>query len=190
MISVGIVGSSGYVAGELIRLLVNHPHVEIDFLYSHSNAEKSVSDIHQDLFFLDQKLTNKINSEVDCVFLCLGHGNSRKFLNENTFSKETKIIDMSNDFRLLGSNQFKENEFKYGLVELNQLESDHTHIANPGCFATAIQLALLPLAAGQELKKDVHVSGITGATGAGKSLTETSSLCNYWKNRSSFIHEY
>ena len=184
MIKVGIVGSSGYVAGELIRLLVNHPKIELDFLYSHSNSGKTVSEIHQDLFAYDNLVfSNKINENIDVLFLCLGHGNSKKFLSKNPFAESTKIIDLSNDFRLKKDAHFEGKKFHYGLVEKeidkSNIETQH-YIANPGCFATAIQLALLPLAQAGLLKNDIHVNGITGATGAGQSLTDSSHFS--WRN--------
>lgn len=174
-ISVGVIGSAGYTAGELIRLLVHHPKVTLDFAFSTSNAGNKISDVHQDLLgatnlcFID-----KINLEVDVVFLCLGHGNSKLFLQKNHFSENTKIIDLSNDFRLNNDAVFKGKEFVYGLPELQkEAIKKANYIANPGCFATAIQLALLPLANGKKLINDVHINAVTGATGAGVSLSKT-----------------
>lgn len=175
-IQVGIIGGAGYTAGELIRLLINHPEVEIDFVYSTSNAGNKISSIHQDLLGdLDMKFTDTVNPEVDVLFLCLGHGNSIKFLSSNTFSENTKIIDLGNDFRLENDKVFNGKTFVYGLPEL-QIEAikKANYIANPGCFATAIQLALLPLAEKGLLNNDVHINAVTGATGAGTSLSETS----------------
>lgn len=175
-IQVGIIGGAGYTAGELIRLLINHPEVEIDFVYSTSNAGNKISSIHQDLLGdLDMKFTDTVNPEVDVLFLCLGHGNSIKFLSSNTFSENTKIIDLGSDFRLENDKVFNGKTFVYGLPEL-QIEAikKANYIANPGCFATAIQLALLPLAEKGLLNNDVHINAVTGATGAGTSLSETS----------------
>ena len=189
MIQVGIIGSAGYVAGELIRCLVHHPTVNIDFINSQSNAGNSIDEVHQDLCNeRNLKFTAKINLEVDLVFLCLGHGNSKQFLLENTFSENTKIIDLSNDFRLKDSAQFQQQNFVYGLVDLNK-ESIKTasHIANPGCFATAIQLGLLPLAKHNLLQHDVHINAITGSTGAGQSLSETSHFS--WRNNNISIYK-
>lgn len=181
-IKVGIIGGAGYTAGELIRLLINHPKAELDFVYSTSNAGNSISNIHQDLMGdLDMKFTDTVNPNVDVLFLCLGHGNSVKFLSANAFSATTKIIDLGNDFRLekdkvftsTGSVQAK--TFVYGLPELQRdAIKNADYIANPGCFATAIQLALLPLAEKGLLHNDVHINAVTGATGAGTSLSETS----------------
>lgn len=174
MIKAGIIGGAGYTAGELIRLLINHPEVNIDFVYSTSNAGNTIGKVHQDLIGEDLEFSNKINPEVDVVFLCLGHGNSKAFLSKNEFSTETKIIDLSNDFRLENDKIFNGKTFVYGLPELNKSDiKQANYIANPGCFATAIQLALLPLANAKSLIEDVHVNAVTGATGAGTSLSAT-----------------
>ena len=175
MIKVGIIGGAGYTAGELIRILLFHQNVTIDFVYSTSNAGNKISFVHQDLVgSTDQEFVSNINANVSIVFLCLGHGNSSKFLKEHSFSKTTKIIDLSNDFRLNDDAVFQEKEFVYGLPEINKIQiKEANYIANPGCFATAIQLALLPLASNSLLKKDVHINAVTGATGAGTSLSKT-----------------
>ncbi|MCO6501009.1 MAG: N-acetyl-gamma-glutamyl-phosphate reductase [Vicingus serpentipes] len=182
MIKVGIVGGSGYVAGELLRSLVHHPEVAIDFIYSHSHAGKQAVELHQDLFTHPELVfTDEINSEVDVLFLCLGHGNSNKFLSKHQFSHNTKVIDLSNDFRLKADATFEGKHFVYGLVDLNRDEIKKAkYIANPGCFATAIQLGLLPLAKNKLLKNEVHINAITGSTGAGQALTETSHFS--WRN--------
>jgi len=175
MIQVGIIGGAGYTAGELIRLLIHHTKVNINFVYSTSNAGNKISAIHQDLIgSLELIFTDTINSTIDVLFLCLGHGNSKKFLDSNSFSDTTKIIDLGNDFRLEKDNIFQEKEFVYGLPELNkEVIQKAKYIANPGCFATAIQLALLPLAKANLLNGDVHINAVTGATGAGTSLSAT-----------------
>lgn len=175
MIKVGIIGGAGYTAGELIRILINHPETEIDFVFSTSNAGNNISKVHQDLVgSLDLKFTDTVNPDVDVLFLCLGHGNSVKFLSANTFSENTKIIDLGNDFRLEADKTFEGKTFVYGLPELNKDAIVNTkYIANPGCFATAIQLGLLPLAYAGLIKKDVHINAVTGATGAGTSLSAT-----------------
>ncbi|MEM6721064.1 MAG: N-acetyl-gamma-glutamyl-phosphate reductase [Bacteroidota bacterium] len=175
MIKVGIIGGAGYTAGELIRLLLHHEKVTIDFVYSTSNAGNKISDVHQDLVgTTDMLFSNKVNLKVDVVFLCLGHGNSKAFLQENKFATTTKIIDLSNDFRLKADQEFENLSFVYGLPEL-QKEAivNAQNIANPGCFATAIQLVLLPLAHHKLLQNDVHINAVTGATGAGTSLSKT-----------------
>ena len=182
MIKTGIVGGSGYTGGELIRILLNHPKTEIDFVYSTTRAGKKVSTAHPDLLGLtEMKFTGDVNLNVDVVFLCLGHGNSTKFLNENNFSENTKIIDLSNDFRLNDDSVYDGKEFVYGLPELKKSSIINAkHIANPGCFATAIQLALLPLAKAQVLNKQVHVNAVTGSTGAGVSPSGTTHFS--WRN--------
>ena len=175
MVQVGIIGGAGYTAGELIRLLIFHTKAEINFVYSTSNAGNKITNIHQDLVgSLDLKFTNTINPNVDVLFLCLGHGNSKAFLEQNTFSEHTKIIDIGNDFRLEKDKVFKRKTFVYGLPELQkEAIQSANYIANPGCFATAIQLALLPLAHHNVLNEDVHINAVTGATGAGTSLSTT-----------------
>jgi N-acetyl-gamma-glutamyl-phosphate reductase len=176
MIQVGIIGGAGYTAGELIRLLRVHSKTDINFVYSTSSAGKKLSAIHQDLVgSTEQRFTDTINTDVDVVFLCLGHGNSKLFLENNTFSKATKIIDLSNDFRLTPDAIFQNKHFVYGLPELNKTAIQSAqYIANPGCFATAIQLAILPLAANGLIKDAIHVNAVTGATGAGTALSATS----------------
>ncbi len=175
MIEAGIIGGAGYTAGELIRILLNHKEVNINFIYSTSNAGNNVSNIHQDLVGETELVfTNKINPEIEVLFLCLGHGNSKVFLEEYSFFLKTKIIDLSNDFRLKEDVYFEGREFIYGLPELQKEKIKKAKsIANPGCFATALQLAILPLAAHDLLKNDVHVNAVTGATGAGTSLSKT-----------------
>lgn len=175
MIEIGIVGGAGYTAGELIRLLVHHPKVNINFIYSTSNAGNQISNVHEDLIGTTQmSFANTVNPEVDLVFLCLGHGNSKAFLTTNKFSKKTRIIDLSNDFRLKNDQEFDNLSFVYGLPELQKEAIQKAqNIANPGCFATALQLALLPLAHHGLLQNDVHINAVTGATGAGASLSKT-----------------
>jgi len=195
MIQVGIIGGAGYTAGELIRLLINHPNAKIDFVYSTSNAGNKISKVHQDLEgSLDLKFTDTINPNVDVLFLCLGHGNSIKFLSANTFSDKTKIIDLGNDFRLERDDVFENKTFVYGLPELQkEAIKKASYIANPGCFATAIQLALLPLAHHHLIKSDVHINAVTGATGAGTSLSETTNFTwrdNNFSYYKPFTHQH
>lgn len=182
MIKAGIIGGSGYTGGELIRLLLNHPRTEIDFVYSTTRAGKPITSAHQDLLGQTElNFSGEINSNIDVVFLCLGHGNSTTFLNENKFSSATKIIDLSNDFRLQADSNFNGQRFVYGLPELNKSAIKAAEaIANPGCFATAIQLALLPLAKAGLLGADVHINAVTGSTGAGVGLSPTSHFS--WRN--------
>lgn len=179
MIKAGIIGGAGYTAGELIRILLNHPQVEIGFVQSSSNAGNPVADVHADLLGdTNLKFTSEMNfSEVDVIFLCMGHGKSKEFMETNRLPNSLKIIDLSHDFRL----EREGNNFVYGLPELNREEiKSAKYIANPGCFATGIQLALLPLAANGLLKDEVHVQAITGSTGAGQKPTETSHFS--WRN--------
>ncbi len=174
-IKAGIIGGAGYTGGELIRLLINHPDVEISFINSRSNAGKPVYSVHQDLLGdTELKFTSEINDNIDVLFLCLGHGESTKFLTENNIPANIKIIDLANDFRLLQSSKFGDRSFVYGLPELNRDKIKKAeNIANPGCFATTLQLGLLPLAKAG-LLTDVYTTGITGSTGAGQSMTQTS----------------
>nr|WP_322625820.1 N-acetyl-gamma-glutamyl-phosphate reductase [uncultured Flavobacterium sp.] len=176
MIKIGIIGGSGYTAGELLRLLTNHPEATIDFVYSTTNAGSPVASVHEDLYgTLNINFTNTVNPGVDVVFLCLGHGKSLAFLQANAFSATTKIIDLGNDFRLAKDAAFNGKTFIYGLPELNrEAIKSAQYIANPGCFATAIQLALLPLAKNGLLSDTVHVNATTGSTGAGVMPSATS----------------
>jgi len=178
-INIGIIGGAGYTGGELIRLLINHPEAELRMIHSRSNAGKAVSAIHQDLIgetsltFTDDSSPLEKGS-IDILFLCLGHGESKKFLSENTIADSIKIIDLANDFRLAAHANTGNRQFVYGLPELNRdIIKTAKNIANPGCFATAIQLGLLPLAKAG-LLADIYTTGITGSTGAGQSLAATS----------------
>ncbi len=174
-ISIGIVGGAGYTGGELIRLLINHPAVTIKFIHSKSNAGQKVAKVHDDLLG-DTNLifAADLQYDIDVLFLCVGHGDAKKFLAENEIASVIKIIDLSQDFRLhANSNHLTNRPFIYGLPELNKAAiASAQNIANPGCFATAIQLGLLPLAK-EGLLKDVHTTGITGSTGAGQGLSTT-----------------
>lgn len=182
MIKVGIIGGSGYTAGELIRILMFHPNATLDFVYSTTNAGKPLSIAHHDLMGdIEMNFTDQVNPNVNVVFLCLGHGKSKAFLEQNQFSNHTKIIDLGNDFRLIKDAAFDGKQFVYGLPELNKTAiQSANYIANPGCFATAIQLALLPLAKNGLLNEDVHINATTGSTGAGVSPSETTHFS--WRN--------
>ena len=177
MVKVGIIGGAGYTAGELIRLLINHPAVEIAFVHSTSNAGNAVSDVHGGLvgetdlrFSAEYDLT-----AVDVLFLCSAHGQSRKFWEQNPAPVTLKIIDLAQDFRDESCG------YVYGLPEINRGRiAATTRLANPGCFATAIQLALLPLAAKGLLKSEVHITAITGSTGAGVKPGATTHFS--WRN--------
>lgn len=189
MITVGIIGGSGYTAGELLRILINHPEAKLDFVFSTTNAGKPIASIHTDLIGeCDLDFAANISPNVDVVFLCLGHGNSTKFLEAYQFSDHTKIIDLSQDFRLQDQADYKGKQFVYGLPE-TQKEAIATanYIANPGCFASGIQFALLPLAKAQQLQEAVHVNAITGSTGAGVSLKSTSHFS--WRNNNVSIYK-
>ncbi|CAL67071.1 N-acetyl-gamma-glutamyl-phosphate reductase [Christiangramia forsetii] len=191
MIEAGIIGGAGYTAGELIRILLHHPEVNLNFVYSTSQLGKSLYSIHQDLIGdTEIEFTSKINKEADVVFLCLGHGNSKRFLSENKFSEKTKIVDLSTDFRMKAN----DHSFVYGMPELNQEEIKNANfIANPGCFATAITFAVLPLAKNGLLNDDVHVNAVTGATGAGTSLSATTHFTwrdNNFSAYKSFEHQH
>ncbi len=176
MIRVGVVGSAGYTGGEILRLLLFHPKTKIIFAHSSSQSGKFVSDIHRDLIGdTDLKFSKTLNLNVDVVFLCLSHGESRKFLTEHKIPTKIKIIDLSEDFRLNKNSSIGKRNFIYGLPELQKDKIKNSNsIANPGCFATSIQLALLPLAKENLLSNEISINGITGSTGAGQSLSETS----------------
>jgi N-acetyl-gamma-glutamyl-phosphate reductase len=171
-IKAGIIGGAGYTGGEAIRLLLNHPNVELTFVHSRSNAGNPLHVVHADLIGESNlKFTDSLSDHVDVVFLCLGHGESKKFLQENAISPSVKVIDLSHDFRL--GDTVPGREFVYGLPELNREKIKISkNIANPGCFATAIELGLLPLAKAG-LVNEVHTTGITGSTGAGQKLQDT-----------------
>lgn len=190
-INVGIIGAAGYTAGELLRLLVNHPKVVVAQIQSKSQAGKKVTEIHSDLTGdLDLDFTSEIvSSDLDVVFLCKGHGESEKLLKEHSELMGKKIVDLSQDFRLIG-----DHDFVYGLPELNRNQiTTANHVANPGCFATSIQLGILPALSHQLVEGDIHVSGITGSTGAGQSLSATSHFS--WRNNNAsvykpFVHQH
>jgi len=172
-IKVGIIGGAGYTAGELLRILVNHPQVEITFVNSSSNAGNALTNLHSGLIGeTDLKFTAELPlNTVDVLFLCSAHGDSKKFMLEHQLPASLKIIDLSTDYRAKRA----DHDFVYGLPELNRPAIRHAHhIANPGCFATAIQLGLLPLAAAGLLTDDVHINAITGSTGAGVKPSATS----------------
>ncbi len=176
MIRAGIIGGAGYTGGELLRLLVHHPHVSVTFANSRSQAGKPVASVHQDLAGDSElRFTDTIGDcDVDVLFLCVGHGEAKKFLAANPVPAATRIIDLSHDFRLEKNAHFEGREFVYGLPEINRARiASATNIANPGCFATSIQLGLLPLAKAG-LLEDIYTTGITGSTGAGQSLADTS----------------
>jgi N-acetyl-gamma-glutamyl-phosphate reductase len=171
-VDVGIIGGAGYTGGETIRLLLNHPNAELVFVHSRSNAGNPLHSAHPDLIGeTSLTFTDTIPQDVDVIFLCLGHGESKKFLQENKISVDIKIIDLSQDFRL--GDTLPGREFVYGLPEINrEVIKSANNIANPGCFATTIELGLVPLAKAG-LLKDTYTTGITGSTGAGQKLQDT-----------------
>ena len=178
MIKIGILGAAGYTGGELIRLLINHPGAEIVFANSESNAGNKVYDVHEgllgdtELTFTDEMPFDK----VDVVFFCFGHGKSEQFLKEHEIPANVKIIDLAQDFRLKG-----DHDYVYGLPEINKAQTAQCqHLANPGCFATCIQLAMLPALAHGLISGDIHVNGITGSTGAGQKPGATTHYS--WRN--------
>ncbi len=188
-INIGIIGAAGYTGGELIRILLNHPNANIVFAHSNSQAGKSVYDTHTDLlgdtdlvFSGEEFSTLLTDNSLQAIFLCSGHGESKKFLEANKVPDSVKIIDLSTDFR------DEAEGFIYGLPELQKDKIiEATKIANPGCFATSIELALLPLAQAGLLKNDVHVSAVTGSTGAGQSLSATTHFS--WRNNNASIYK-
>jgi N-acetyl-gamma-glutamyl-phosphate reductase len=174
-IKAGIIGSAGYTGGELLRILLNHPSVEIAFAQSRSNAGALLSSVHADLVGeTELKFVAEHDFEIDVLFFCAGHGEAKKFVDSSSIPATVKLIDIGNDFRLERDSVIAGREFIYGLPELNrEVIRSATAIANPGCFATAIQLGLLPLAS-KSLLTEVYTTGITGSTGAGQSLAATS----------------
>ncbi len=186
MIRAGIIGGAGYTAGELIRILIYHPHVKIEFINSTSNAGNLVAAVHSGLIGeTDLVFTDELPLEsIDVLFLCSAHGDSKKFLDANPVPENVKIIDLSTDYR----HKREGNDFVYGLPELNrEAIKSAQHLANPGCFATAIQLAILPLAAAGLLKDDVHINAITGSTGAGVKPSATSHFS--WRNNNISVYK-
>jgi N-acetyl-gamma-glutamyl-phosphate reductase len=178
-IKTGIIGAAGYTAGELIRILLNHPRAELVFAQSSSNAGNPVTDVHDDLLGeTDMRFSSSVDLEsVDVVFLCQGHGKSRAWVNSNQMPEKLKVIDLSTDYRIKSD----QHSFVYGLPELNrETIRNAKYVANPGCFATGIQLALLPLAKHGLLNSEVHVHAITGSTGAGQQPSETTHFS--WRN--------
>ena len=179
MIRVGIIGGAGYTAGELLRIVINHPEVKLVFVNSSSNAGNAITNVHAGLIGeCDIKFTDALPlTAIDALFLCSAHGDSVKFIESNAIPSTVKIIDLSTDFRATRP----DHDFIYGLPEMNKSKIEKAqHVANPGCFATAIQLALLPLAANGLLKSEIHVNAITGSTGAGVKPSSTSHFS--WRN--------
>lgn len=194
-IRVGIIGSAGYTGGELLRILIFHPEIEIVFANSASNAGNKIYAVHNDLFGdTELEFSSDFHSNIDVLFLCVGHGDARKFLEANPVDPSVKIIDLSQDYRLRANTTYQGRNFVYGLPELNRetIKSAH-YIANPGCFATNIQLALLPLAAKGLLPNQIHINATTGSTGAGQKPGATTHFS--WRNNNlsaykSFEHQH
>lgn len=185
MVRVGILGAAGYTGGELIRLLINHPQAEIVFANSESNAGNLICDVHEGLMGeTDMRFTAEMPfDEVDVVFFCFGHGKSRAFLQEHTIPSHVRIIDLAQDFRIAG-----EHDYVYGLPETHRQEiSTCMHLANPGCFATCIQLGLLPALKAGIISGDIHTNGITGSTGAGQKPGATTHFS--WRNDNISIYK-
>ncbi|NPD91147.1 N-acetyl-gamma-glutamyl-phosphate reductase [Xylanibacter muris] len=183
---VGILGAAGYTGGELIRLLINHPQAEIVFANSESNAGNPVADVHEGLYGdTDLIFTSEMPfNDIDVLFFCFGHGKSEAFIKEHVIPENVRIIDLAQDFRIAGPG----NDYVYGLPELNRNQiAQARHIANPGCFATCIQLGLLPAAKLGLLKDDIAVNAITGSTGAGQKLGATTHFS--WRNCNMSIYK-
>lgn len=186
MIRIGIIGGAGYTAGELCRLLLNHPEAEIVFINSESNAGNLITDVHEGLYGeTDMRFTDELPFEdVDVVYFCFGHGKSTQFLTDHYIPADVRIIDLAQDFRLATEG----NDYVYGLPELNRTAIlGAQHVANPGCFATCIQLGLLPLADAGLLQGDVSVNAITGSTGAGVKPSSTTHFS--WRSGNMSIYK-
>lgn len=186
MIKAGIIGGAGYTAGELIRLLINHPDVETKFINSSSNAGNKITDVHEGLYGeTDLVFTDELPLDtIDVLFFCTAHGDTRKFMESHNVPEDLKIIDLSMDYRIKDDSH----DFVYGLPELNRRTICHSkHVANPGCFATCIQLGLLPLAKHLMLNDDVMVNAITGSTGAGVKPGATSHFS--WRNNNMSVYK-
>ncbi len=173
MIRAAIAGGTGYTAGELLRILIRHPEVQVTDVLSTTSAGKPVTSFHRDLLGeTDLAFTDSLSGDEDVIFLCLGHGLSREFLDSHALPHGCKIVDLGNDFRT--EPDYNELHFIYGLTDVFKIQiSGCDYVANPGCFATCIQLASVPLAAMHLLKDELHVTAITGSTGAGRKLSET-----------------
>lgn len=185
MLKIGIVGGAGYTAGEMLRIALNHPEAQLGWVHSKSSAGKPLCSVHEDLIGeTDQEFTDNHDQDADVVFLCLGHGDAKKWLETNKLKGQPLLIDLSQDYRI----EAEGNDFVYGLPEMNR-ERIRTarRIANPGCFATGIQLGLLPLAAAGELKAELHINAITGSTGAGQKPSPTTHFS--WRNNNVSVYK-
>lgn len=189
MIKVGVIGAAGYTGGEVMRLLFLHPMVELVLAQSESQVGKKVYEVHPDLFpHTEINFEKELRTDVDVLFLCKGHSEAKSFLKQRDISSSVKIIDLSQDFRHEENRVFEDRTFVYGLPELNKKKITKTNsIANPGCFATAIQLALLPLAQTGAIKGAIHVSAVTGSTGAGQSFSSTNHFS--WRSQNHSVYK-
>jgi N-acetyl-gamma-glutamyl-phosphate reductase len=185
-IKAGIVGGAGYTGGEMIRLLINHPDVELVFVHSNSNEGNPVTDVHTDLLGdTELRFTGELSEDIDVLFLCVGHGDAKKFLLANPIKNGIKIIDLSQDFRLKAA---AGDQWVYGMPEINREKIKQAmYVANPGCFATAIQMGLYPLAAKGLIRSEVHINATTGSTGAGQGLSTTSHFS--WRNNNLSVYK-
>lgn len=187
---IGIAGGAGYTAGELIRILMNHPEAELKYIQSESHKGQPVYKVHRDLLYSPLVFSDIDFNDIDVLFLCMGHGVSAEFLNAHAIPQQVKVIDLGNDFRL----EKDAHGFVYGLPELSrEVIANNQHIANPGCFATAIELGLLPLASINRLPEEIAVFGVTGSTGAGQKPTEDTHFSNRNNNLSNykvFTHQH
>jgi N-acetyl-gamma-glutamyl-phosphate reductase len=188
-IKAGIIGGAGYTGGEMLRILLNHPNVDIAFVNSKSNTGNYIYEVHTDLFGdTDLKFSGDVLYDIDVLFLCVGHGDAKKFLAENDIPDKIKVIDLSQDFRLSQNSKINNKSFVYGLPELQRdAIKSAQNIANPGCFATCLQLGLLPLAASNNLNSEVHITATTGSTGAGQSPSATTHFT--WRNDNLSIYK-
>ena len=185
MIHIGIIGGAGYTAGELLRILLNHPEVKIEFVQSSSNDGQFINSVHHDLIGeTEMKFSAPDYNKIDVLFLCSAHGKSKEFFEANHIPEKVKIIDLAQDFSIKAD----DHDFVYGLPEIYREKIKKAKkIANPGCFATAIQLAILPLAAKQLLKDEIHINAITGSTGAGHAPSATTHFS--WRNNNVSVYK-
>ena len=194
-IKAAIIGGAGYTGGEAIRLLLNHPQVDLAYVHSNSNAGNRLSDVHTDLLGdTEMTFTDAVSYDVDALILCVGHHAAAKFMDENDIPARVKVVDLSQDFRLHARTESRNHRFVYGLPEMNRERIRAANaIANPGCFATCLQLGLLPLAAAGLLKDEVHISAATGSTGAGQALSPTTHFswrANNFSTYKTFQHQH
>jgi len=194
-IKTAVIGGAGYTGGETIRILLNHPHVELAYVHSNSNAGNFLYEVHTDLIGdTDMKFIDELSYDVDALILCVGHHAAVKFMDENNIPAHIKVVDLSQDYRLRARTESKNHKFVYGLPEMSREAIQRADaIANPGCFATCLQLGMLPLAAAGLLKSEVHISAATGSTGAGQALSATTHFswrANNFSTYKTFEHQH